>query len=170
MKNLSTLFFLFIAFTSFFKANAQQLYFYLNNGSMQQYAIEEVRRMDFDSTNINLHLTDQSVVSFELDALDYYSYTADDVTAISGVSDRPLLSFFPNPTDNLLNVKYSFPKLVDKIQVSIHNLSGVKLLEKEMKAEKQGDVVLDVNTLSAGQYFCTFTAGEFVITKAFMKR
>ena len=165
----------FILFTvamiaSFQQSNAQQLYFYLNNGSMQQYAIEEVRRMDFDSTNINLHLTDQSVVSFELDALDYYSYTADDVTAISGVSDRPLLSFFPNPTDNLLNVKYSFPKLVDKIQVSIHNLSGVKLLEKEMKAEKQGDVVLDVNTLSAGQYFCTFTAGEFVITKAFMKR
>ena len=154
---------------TFIQANAQQLYFYANNGSLQIYAIEEVRSIDFDSIHINLNLVDESVVSFELDSLDYYSYSVDDVTVVSKENDFPKLGFYPNPTNNLLNVKYFFPKLINSIQVRIHNLKGEKILEKEIKAEKEGEVTIDVNDLTAGQYFCTFTAGEFVITKAFMK-
>lgn len=157
-----------LALTSL-KVNAQQLYFYLNDESMQMYSIDEVRRMDFDSTNINIRLTDESVVSIELDALSKYQYYPEDITKIETIVDRPTLSFYPNPAEQQLNVRYSLPQLSSTIQVRIHNLKGEKLLEQTVKSNPSGELALDLSKLAAGQYFCTLTSGELVISKAFMK-
>jgi hypothetical protein len=153
-----------------FKVNAQQLYFYLNDGSMQTYSISEVRRMDFDSTNINIRLTDESVVSIELDALTSYQYYPEGITQIETIVERPTLSFFPNPAEQQLNVRFSLPKISSTIQVRIHNLKGEKLLEQEVKSSSNGELVWDLTKLASGQYFCTLTSGDVVISKAFMKR
>jgi hypothetical protein len=155
---------------SSWKADSQQLYFYLNDESMQTYSISEVRRMDFDSTNIHVRLTDESVVSIELDALTKYQYYPDDITQIETIVERPTLSFFPNPAEQQLNVRFSLPKISSTIQVRIHNLKGEKLLEQEVKSTSNGELVLDLSKLAAGQYFCTLTSGDVVISKAFMKR
>jgi hypothetical protein len=158
-----------LAFTAF-NVNAQQLYFYLNDESMQIYSIDEVRRMDFDSMNIYIRLTDESVVSIELDALSKYQYYPEDITKIETIVERPTLSFYPNPADQQLNVRYSLPKVSSTIQVRIHNLKGEKLLEQSLKSSPTGELALDLTKLAAGQYFCTLTSGELVISKAFMKR
>jgi hypothetical protein len=155
---------------SSFKMNAQQLYFYLNDGSMQTYSIPEVRRMDFDSTNINIRLTDESVVSIELNALTSYQYYPEGITQIETIVERPNLSFFPNPAEQQLNVLFSLPKISSTIQVRIHNLKGEKIIEQEVKSTSNGELVLDLTTLASGQYFCTLTSGDVVISKAFMKR
>ncbi len=152
------------------QAKSQYLYFYLNDASMQMYAISEVRRMDFDSSSINLHLTDQSVVSFELDALNHYQYTPDNVTAVNEVNQHPLLSFYPNPAEEQLNLRYFLPNPSSTIQVRIHNLKGEQFIQQDMKSSAKGELVIDLNKLAAGQYFCTLTSGEVVISKAFMKR
>ena len=155
---------------SSFKMNAQQLYFYLNDGSMQTYSIPEVRRMDFDSTNINIRLTDESVVSIDLNALTSYQYYPEGITQIETIVERPTLSFFPNPADQQLNVRYSLPKVSPTIQVRIHNLKGEKLLEQTVKSSPSGELMLDLTKFATGQYFCTLSSGELVISKAFMKR
>ena len=155
---------------SSFKMNAQQLYFYLNDGSMQTYSISEVRRMDFDSTNINIRLTDESVVSIELNALTSYQYYPEGITHIETIVERPTLSFFPNPADQQLNVRYSLPKVSSTIQVRIHNLKGEKLLEQTVKSSPSGELMLDLTKFATGQYYCTLSSGEVVISKAFMKR
>jgi len=80
------------------------------------------------------------------------------------------LSFYPNPAEQQLNVRYSLPKASSTIQVRIHNLKGEKLLEQTVKSNPSGELALDLSKLSAGQYFCTLTSGELVISKAFMKR
>jgi len=151
-------------------AKSQNLYFYMNDASMQMYAIAEVRRMDFDSSSINLHLIDESVVSFELDALNHYQYTPDNVTATDAQNPRPQLSFFPNPAEQQLNLRYFLPNSAATVQVRIHNLKGDKFLEQEVKASAKGELALDLSKLASGQYFCTLTSGEVVISKAFMKR
>ena len=152
------------------KANSQNLYFYMNDASMQMYAISEVRRMDFDSSSINLHLTDESVVSFELDALNNYRYTPDNITALDQQPKHPHLSFYPNPAEEQLNLRYFLPKPSSTVQVRIHNLKGEKFIQQDMKSSAQGELTVDLSKLAAGQYFCTLTSGEVVISKAFMKR
>lgn len=152
------------------QANSQNLYFYMNDASMQMYAISEVSYMKFDATSIKLHLTDESIVSFQLDELDNYRYTPDNVTAVDQVSSHPQLSFFPNPADQQLNLRFSLPNASSDVKVHIHNLKGEKLLEKEVKSSAKGELALDLSKLAAGQYFCTLTSGKVVISKAFMKR
>ena len=152
------------------QAKSQNLYFYMNDASMQMYAISEVNYMKFDSTSINLHLTDESIVSFQLDELDNYRYTPDNVTAVDQVSNHPQLSFFPNPADQQLNLRFSLPNASSDVKVRIHNLKGEKLLEQEVKSSAKGELALDLSKLAAGQYFCTLTSGKVVISKAFMKR
>jgi len=152
------------------QAKSQYLYFYLNDASMQMYAISEVRRMDFDSNSINLHLTDESVVSFELDALNNYRYTPDNITTLDQQPNHPHLSFYPNPAEDQLNLRYFLPKPSSTVQVRIHNLKGEQFLQQDMKSSAKGELALDLSKLAAGQYFCTLTSGEVVISKAFMKR
>ena len=152
------------------QAKSQYLYFYLNDASMQMYAITEVRRMDFDSSSINLHLIDESVVSFELDALNNYRYTPDNITAIDQLANHPQLSFFPNPADQQLNLRYFLPNPSTTIQVRIHNLKGEQFLQQDMKSSAKGELNLDLSKLTVGQYFCTLSCGEVVISKTFMKK
>ncbi len=152
------------------QAKSQYLYFYMNDASMQMYAITEVRRMDFDSSSINLYLTDESVVSFELDALNNYRYTPDNITAIYQQPNHPHLSFFPNPAEEQLNLQYFLPSPSSSIQVRIHNIKGEQFLQQDMKSSAKGELSLDLSKLAAGQYFCTLSCGEVVISKAFMKK
>jgi hypothetical protein len=152
------------------QANSQNLYFYMNDASMQMYAISEVSYMKFDSTSIKLHLTDESIVSFDLDALNNYRYTPDNVTAIEQAAENPQLSFFPNPADQQLNLRFSLPKADANTKVRIHNLKGEMLLEQNVKSSAKGELTLDLSKLAAGQYFCTLETGKVVISKAFMKR
>ena len=152
------------------QANSQNLYFYMNDASMQMYAISEVSYMKFDSTSIKLHLTDESIVSFDLDALNNYRYTPDNVTSIEQATENPQLSFFPNPAEQQLNLRFSLPKADANTKVRIHNLKGEMLLEQGVKSSAKGELSLDLSKLAAGQYFCTLESGKVVISKAFMKR
>ena len=152
------------------QANSQNLYFYMNDASMQMYAISEVSYMKFDSTSIKLHLTDESIVSFQLDELDNYRYTPDNVTSIEQAAENPQLSFFPNPAEQQLNLRFSLPKADANTKVLIHNLKGEMLLEQDVKSSAKGELSLDLSKLAAGQYFCTLESGKVVISKAFMKR
>jgi hypothetical protein len=166
LRSISLLFLVFAAT----QAKSQYLYFNLNDESVQMYTISEVRRMDFDSSSINLHLIDESVVSFELDALNNYRYTPGGITAIDQLANHPQLNFFPNPADQQLNLRYFLPNPSSAVQVRIHNLKGEKFIHQEMKSSTQGELTVDLSKLAAGQYFCTLTSGEVVISKAFMKK
>lgn len=167
--HLRYFFALFLVFSAS-QAYSQNLFFYMNDASMQMYSISEVRRMDFDSTAINLHLTDQSVVTFQLNELNNYRYTPGTVTNVEDLTNHPSLSFFPNPADQQLNVRFTLPNASATVQVRIHNLKGEKLLEQEVKSTTKGELALDLTKLAVGQYFCTLTSGTVVISKAFMKR
>lgn len=154
---------------SVMSASAQQLYFYMNDASVQIYTLEEVTRMDFEANQLRLHLNDQSVVNLALDDLNYYRYLPDGVTQITE-ADRPELRFFPNPADQELNLRFNLPELAGSTEVRLHNLKGEVVLVQELNSTANGEAKLDLSKLPAGQYFCTLRSGKTVISKAFMKR
>ena len=150
---------------SSFDMNAQQLYFNLTDGTSQQYAINEIRRIDFDSKYLNLRLTDETVVSIELDALLNYKYQPGEETNL----EHPTLNFYPNPSDLQLNVQYTFPQTTVPILIRIHNLKGEQLIEQTLKLSETGAFELDVSRFISGQYICTLSNGDIVISKSFIK-
>lgn len=154
---------------SFQKTDAQQIFFYFNDESMQVYNLDEVSRIDFDAENINLHLTDQSLVSYNTDLLNYYRYFAESVTSIESSPARPGFRIFPNPTENNLHLKVDLLK-TSNLNVRVQNIQGVLMLEKTVQAKNQDDINLDLTGLAAGQYICIIDAGEYLVSKSFIKK
>jgi len=166
--NLRLLSFLFVLF-AFMKADAQQIYFYFNDASVQVYSLEELDKIDFDAENINLHLSDETVVSFDTDLLNYYRYFAEGVTSVNDLVVRPDFKVYPNPAENSLNVRFDLPKPT-MVQVSVRNLQGLEVLNKNTQAKNQDELNLDLSGLASGQYICVINTGEYLITKSFVKR
>jgi hypothetical protein len=149
--------------------NAQQIFFYFNDESVQVYNLDEVSRIDFDAENINLHLTDESLVSFNTDLLNYYRYFAESVTSIESSPARPDFRIFPNPTDNNLHLKMDLLKK-SNLNVRVQSIQGVLMLEKTIQAKNQDDISLNLSGFASGQYICVINTGEYLITKSFVKR
>lgn len=150
-------------------ANAQQIFFYFNDESVQVYNLDEVSRIDFDAENINLHLTDESLVSFNTDLLNYYRYFAESVTSIESKPARPDFRVFPNPTENNLHLKVELLKS-SNLNVRVQSIQGVLMLEKTIQAKNQDDINLDLTGLAAGQYICVIDTGEYLFSKSFIKK
>ena len=154
---------------AFGNSNAQQIFFYFNDASVQVYNLNELSKIDFDADNMNLHMTDESVVSFNTDLLNYYRYFAEDITAVKDLPSRPDFKVYPNPAENILHLKLDLLKPA-LVQVSVRNLQGVEVLNKSVLAKNQDDLNLDLSGFSSGQYICVINTGEYVITKSFIKR
>jgi len=159
----------FVLFITFNNANSQQLYFYLNDASVQIYSIDEVRRIDFDAENIRILLLDETSVTYEYEVLNYYRYFAEGTSSIKNESARADFSLFPNPTENQLNLKFNLLKPSNS-HIQLQTLQGIKVLEKEFKAERDSELQLDVSSLASGQYLCIIEAGGVLISKSFVKR
>jgi hypothetical protein len=56
------------------------------------------------------------------------------------------------------------------LHIQLQTLQGIKVLEKEFKAEKDSELQLDVSSLASGQYLCIIEAGGVLISKSFVKR
>lgn len=150
-------------------STAQQIYFYFNDASVQVYNLNEVSRIDFDSDNINLHLTDESLVSFNTSVLNYYRYFAEGVTSIETNAVRPDFKVYPNPAENKLNLKLELLRTSEVI-VRVQNLQGVLMLEKTIQAKNQDDLQFDLSGFASGQYICIIDAGDFIVSKSFIKK
>ena len=131
--------------------------------------MDEVSRIDFDAENINLHLTDQSLVSYNTDLLNYYRYFAESVTSIESSPARPDFRIFPNPIENNLHLKVDLLKS-SNLNVRVQSLQGVLMLEKTIQAKNQDDINLDLTGLAAGQYICVIDTGEYLVSKSFIKK
>jgi len=154
---------------SFQKADAQQMFFYFIDESVQVYNLDEVNKIDFDTESINLYLTDETTVSYNQELLDYYRYFAEDITSIESNQARPDFRIYPNPTENQLHLKLDLLK-PSTLNVRVQNLQGVQVLEKTVQAKNQDDLQLDLTGFASGQYICIIDSGEYLITKSFIKK
>lgn len=161
-------YFILLAFASH-SIDAQQIYFYFNDASVQVYNLNELSKIDFEGDNMNLHMTDASVVSFNTDLLNYYRYFAEGVTSVADLPSRPDFKVYPNPAENNLNLKLELLKPAN-VELSVRNLQGLELVNKSIQANNTDELNLDLSALASGQYICIINTGEYVITKSFVKR
>lgn len=84
-------------------------------------------------------------------------------------ADNAVLSIYPNPANNHLNIEVEFDGLVD-VQYIITDVSGrVVYLNKSKQVSAEIHTV-DVSNLSMGVYFITAETAQGVSTKRFIKQ
>lgn len=157
-----------IALSAASTAFADNIYFILNNGSVVSFPLNEVRRLTLGETQLDLLLTNNSVVSWNFDQINYYSYTQP--VGIEDAAVKPLAQFdiFPNPVGGLLTLNYSLPA-AGQYDLKVYNLNGTLVKEEKHLFDTKGEHKLDLSKLTAGQYILKINGMQLNYSKSFIK-
>jgi len=152
---------------------AQSVNLSFTDGSSTSYILEDVRKITFDADVMNLHLFDGSVYAWNVSTIGYFDYNDNSVNIeeVLSLVNSWDVAIYPNPTNNLLNLRYILPK-DDIITITLYNLQGKMLVEKQFGKQLIGEIqeTIDLTPLPAGTYICKIAGQENTITKKVMKQ
>ena len=94
------------------------------------------------------------------------SPTSQPLSVVDNNIDKNTIQLYPNPTKESLNVLV--PTFLNKLDVEIYNIQG-KLVKSSIEKVNNGNVTLDVNSISAGIYFVKLNIDKPIFIK-FVKR
>ena len=120
---------------------------------------------------VKIHVTVYFVFfSSQAIAYTFEGYTLDvleDIAVLesSRVQSIASLQNFPNPANNSTNIKFELGK-ADQVTLSITNLMGKKVLDKNLIARKgENTAVVNTEEFASGIYLYSITSGDKKITK-----
>jgi len=90
-------------------------------------------------------------------------------TGVTEIQTYSSMSVYPNPTTQMLNVKFSEP-LLSEATLKIEDVTGREISLVKIR-QASGDLQVDVTSLSAGIYFVSVTnAEENIMSEKFIKQ
>jgi hypothetical protein len=154
-------------------SNAQSIYFNYTDGSNATYNLVDVRKITFVADEMNLQLFDGSVYSWNVSSIGHYQYDENSIgiDELLNKANAWQVSVFPNPTNNVLNVRYNLPT-EDKIFIAVFDLQGKLLLEinKGNRTKGEHEETLAISSLPAGQYVFRISGQTNTISKNIIKQ
>lgn len=154
-------------------SKAQIVYFNYTDGTNAAYNLTDVRKITFVADEMNLQLLDGSVYSWNVSSIGHYQYDENSLGIDELLNKANLwqVSVFPNPANNVLNVRYNLPT-EDKISMAVFDLQGKLLIETNVGERTIGkhEETLDLSTLPAGQYVCRISGQTNTISKNIIKQ
>ena len=149
-------------------AQTGNLYVILTNGTSLSYPLSEIRKLDFNNNQLNLHQTDGTVFSWNFGLLDYYAYQ-EPVGIYELINYQEVgVALFPNPTDGILKLKYLL-SASEFLDIKIYNINGVLVKEEKINMDSNTIHSMNVSKLSNGQYICKIKGAQFDLSKTFIK-
>jgi hypothetical protein len=170
MKIKNYLFILAISlFSSITNAQQEQIIFQFTDNSQQIFALDEVRKMDFTASQLRMHQLDGTILSWDFDFIDHYRY--DIPTSTNEISSKlsvPVMSVFPNPASDVLNIQYEFLNKQDA-ELSIISLDGRVIEKRRLTSSQKGSLQVDLSYHPAGQYIVLMSCRNFNISRTVLK-
>jgi hypothetical protein len=152
---------------------AQSIYFNYTDGSNEAYNLVDVRKITFVADEMNLQLLDGSVYSWNVSSIGHYQYDENSlgIDELLSKANAWQVSVFPNPANNLLNVRYNLPTN-EKITLAVFDLQGKLLLviNSGYKSKGENEESLDISSLPMGQYVCRISGQNNTISKNIIKQ
>ena len=172
MKLLTLLTFIFILELNI---NAQSVHFEFNNGNNNDYFIPYLRKITFDTNNLNLAFHNGSINSMNLDSVLLFNFNSSSTSSLDDELydfEKLTLFLFPNPSIGQLNIRTNV-NFNSNLNLVICNLSGVKLIEKEVGIDdlKSNVFTMEICDLPSGFYLFSLTSHNTgTLTKPFLKQ
>ncbi|HOE39575.1 MAG TPA: T9SS type A sorting domain-containing protein [Bacteroidales bacterium] len=136
-----------------FPASAQSLYINNTNETQDIYALSSISKLSFSDNSLTIHKTDNSTITHAISEIRYMSFS--NYTGICLPSEQEdMLTVYPNPVSNLLNINLPSDKLGGDLLVL--SLDG-KILMNHKLVDSQ--TAIDLNTLPQGIYLCRYIYG-----------
>ena len=150
------------------------IYFNYNDGTQNSYALQDVRKLDFNGDNINLHLNDGSIFTWNINTIGFYDYNVNSSLNIEDILHKANdwdVSIFPTPSDGNQSIKLKLPQATD-LSFSIIDISGKQIYQQQLGALSKGEYTfpIDWSNASAGSYTIILTSNDFSVTKKLIKK
>jgi hypothetical protein len=155
--------------------NAQSsIYFSYNDGSQSSYALQDVRKLDFKGNDINQHLNDGSVFTWNDNTIGYYDYNTNTSLNIDDMLHKANdwdINVFPNPSDGHQTLKLKLPQATE-LSFSIMDISGKKIIQQQLGSLSKGEhsIPLEWSNVAAGSYSIILNSKDFSVTKKLIKK
>jgi hypothetical protein len=170
-NNLFNLLIILLSITHFTNAQSEFVQFHFTDGTQQNYALNEVIKLDFTSSELRLHKADATIISWNYDLIDFYRYDNLE-TAVNEIASLPAeirMDVFPNPAKDLVNVHYRLP-VQEAIHVTLYSLNGKRIFEQRLPNKQEGIWQYDSSDLPAGSYIVVLQGNTFNISKTMIKQ
>jgi hypothetical protein len=165
----------FLTFLTLFdgqKLCAQSLNVNNQNGQNSSYALQDLRRLTFENTNLVVLLYNGNSYSFPLQSLSNYRYNgslADLEDLVQDINEWQIL-VFPNPTANELTIQFSLIN-EEEINYSITDLAGKVVLTNNLGIQTAGNHIYktSIQDLPKGNYILRIDRKESSFSKTINK-
>jgi hypothetical protein len=145
-------------------SNAQSIYFNFTNGTNGQYPLIDVQHIDFSSTDMQMHLTNGTLVSWNTTAIISYKYLPY-ITSLSEVPDIAInMEVFPNPSSGDVQIKYTLP-VHQKLELAIYDLHGKLVEQRNIGEQGSGSYTQLWHATTKGVYLIKLSTEQQVISK-----
>ena len=150
------------------------IYFSYNNGTQNSYALQDVRKLDFNGDDINLHLNDGSVFTWNVNTIGYYDYNTNTSLNIDDMLHKANdwdVNVFPNPSDGHQTLKLKLPQATE-LSFSIMDISGKKIIQQQLGSLSKGEhlIPLEWSNAAAGTYSIVLNSKDFSVSKKLIKK
>ena len=155
--------------------NAQSsINFSYNDGSQNSYALQDVRKLDFNGNDINLHLNDGSIFTWNVNTIGYYDYNTNAPSHIEDLIHKANdwdVNVFPNPSDGHQTLILKLPQ-ASELSISIIDISGKQVIQRNLGTLSKGEhsIPLEWNNATSGSYNIVLNTKDFSVTKKLIKK
>ncbi|MGI6410693.1 MAG: T9SS type A sorting domain-containing protein [Bacteroidales bacterium] len=132
--------------------STQSLYI-TTDATQEVFLLNSISKLSFAGNNLVVHKTDNSTTVFAISNIkhmSFYDYMGIDLLN----KQNNILTIYPNPTSNLLNINLPSDKLGGNLLVL--SLDGKTLMNHKLV---DSQTTIDINTLPQGIYFCRYIHG-----------
>ena len=144
--------------------SAQSLYVRNTNETQSVYSLSTISKITFSGGNVIVHKTDNSTVTHAISEIRYMSFS-DYVDIFMPREQEDVLTVYPNPASNLLNINLPSDKLGGELHVL--SLDGKTLMSHKLV---DSQTAIDLNALPQGIYFCRYIFGTHSETVKIIKQ
>lgn len=147
--------------------SAQNVYFSYADGTNGTYSLNDVRRMTFNNSILNLDLRDGTTYQWNIN--DVVSFRYNELTGVGEVLQGLNgldVKLFPNPNNGSFQLAYKLPKPTD-IDISLYSIDGklIKTLFKGQQGTGEQRINANLNEIPKGVYNCRIDTDGFSVNK-----
>jgi len=143
----------------------QSIYILETNGNLTQVPLTQVQKITFFGTDMILHKTDASIITWAtVDVQKYYYALTTSIEHLEAQENDGIL-IYPNPSNGNFNISYQV-KQKSKVNISIFSIDG-KLIKSLLSEQKeQGIYNLNISeSLKQGSYFIKISNQNNLVIK-----
>lgn len=144
----------------------QSIYVEWNNGNVDQIPLSEVQKITFSGTDMILHKTDVTTITWSTADVKKYYYDATTNIESNEIANSLDVLIYPNPSNGNFNLKYEVNK-TSEIKILLSDITG-KIIEVLLLDNKQtGNHTLKFQKqdLSSGTYLIKIMNKNNLTTK-----